>query len=293
MTRTRFLIFAVPVFLLGTALPVRALDWPVQKRIIIGTFAQDRGNRFLDGLDIGGGQQDVCAILPGELVFRYEENEDYTSMPRGLGSFIVLQHDGKIETIAGTLKKGSLGPVKTKYSAGDVLGASGDTGYSDGTHLHFSLYDEETASFLNPLSLLPQVASAQPPVIKRVLLSIADTTVALENGAQVPHGRAEVLAETYDVREDVKFLWPLGLYGVRMSLDGKEVSKIVFDSLSEADGRLGIGSGKLSFGGVYTNEGLLRCGAVELRAGTSRLILSVRDFAGNETTKEISFTVRE
>ncbi|HVP19171.1 MAG TPA: M23 family metallopeptidase [Spirochaetia bacterium] len=291
--RTAFLMFAVPVLLLAAALPVRALDWPVQKRIIIGTFGQDRGNRFLDGLDIGGGEQEVRAVLPGELAFRYDENEDYTSMPRGLGSFIVLQHDGRIETIAGTLKKGSLGPLKTKYAAGDVLGTSGDTGYSDGTHVHFSLYDEETASFLNPLSLLPQVASTQQPVIKRVLVSIGDTTVTLENGAKVPHGRAEVIAEAYDFRQDVKFLWPLGLYGVRMSLDGKEVSRILFDSLQEADGRLSLGSGKLPLGSVYTTEGLLRCGTVELRAGSSHLILSVRDYYGSETTKEFSFTVRE
>lgn len=291
--RTAFLVLGVPVLLFAAALPLRALDWPVQKRIITGTFAQDRGDRFFDGLDIGGGEQEVHAILPGELVFRYDENEDYTSVPRGLGSFIVLQHEGKIETIAGTMKKGSLGPLKTKYAAGDILGTSGDTGYSDGTHFHFSLYDEETASFLNPLSLLPPVASAQPPMIKRILVSIGDTTVALENGAKVPHGRAEVIAEAYDLRGDVKFLWPLGLYGVRMSLDGKEVSRILFDSLQEAEGRLSLGSGKLPLGGVYTNEGLLRCGTIELRAGNSHLILSVRDFDGNETTKEISFTVRE
>jgi Peptidase family M23 len=290
--RTLSLIFVL-VVLLAAALPVSALDWPVQKRTIIGTFAEDRSNRFFDGVDIGGGEQDVSAVLPGELVFRYDENEDYTSLPRGLGSFIVLHHEGKIETISSNLKKGSLGPPKTQYAAGDHVGTSGDSGYSDGIHLHFSLYDEETASFLNPLSLLPPVASVQPPVIRKVLISMGDSILPLEDGAKVPPGRAEIIAEAYDLREDVKFLWPMGPYGVRLIVDGKEVSRILFDSLQDINGRLCLGAGKRPLRSVYTADGLLRCGVVQLRAGSSHLILSVRDFNGAETTKEISITVRE
>ena len=280
-------------FLFTGALPVFALDWPVAKRIIAGTFGEDQGGRFFDGLDIGGGEQDVHAVLPGELVFRYEEKEDFSSLPRGLGSFVVLQHEGKIETISCNLKKDSLGPLRMKYAAGEQLGVSGDSGYSDGTHLHFSVYDEETASFINPLSLLPPVGDTQPPVIKKVILSVGDTLFPLENGAAVPAGRAVVLANAYDLRPDVKFFWPVAPYSVRLNIDGKELSRIVFDSLQAADGRMSLGSSKLTLADVYTGDALLKCGSVDLHAGTSHLILSVRDFVGNETTKEISFTVRE
>ncbi len=286
-------LLGIPALFLAAPLPVRGLDWPVAKKTVIGTFGEDRGGHFFDGLDIGGGPQDVHAVLPGDLVFRYDEGEDYTSVPRGLGSFVVLHHEGKIETISCNLKKGSLGPPRTAYASGETVGLSGDTGYSDSIHMHFSLYDEETASFLNPLSLLPPVADTQPPVIKRVFLSVGDTLIALENGAKVPPGQAEIFAEAYDLRQDVRFHWPLGLYGTRLDLDGKEVSRIVFDSLQVAGGRLSLGGARLTLRGVYTSEGLLKCGTVEMRAGTSHLILAVRDFAGNETTKEISFTVRE
>ncbi len=284
---------ALLALLLGGALPVSGLDWPVDRKVIIGTFGEDKGSNFFDGLDLGGGQQEVHAVLPGELVFRHDEEEDYSSLPRGLGSFVVLHHEGKIETISGNLKKGSLGPVRTAYAAGETVGLSGDTGSSDGVHLHFSLYDEETASFLNPLSLLPPVADTQLPVIKRVLLSAGDTLTPLDNGATVPAGKAQIIAQAYDLRQDVRFLWPLGLYGIRLELDGKEATRMVFDSLQVVDGQLVLGGTRLGHGTIYTANGLLSCGTVELRAGTSRLILTVRDFAGNETTKEISFTVRE
>jgi Peptidase family M23 len=281
------------LFALAVTLPSAALDWPVDKKIIIGTFGEDHGGHFFDGLDVGGGPQAVRAVLPGELVFRYDEGEDYSSLPRGLGSFVVLHHEGKIETIFCNLKKGSLGPVQTRYAAGDPIGTSGDTGFSDGVHLHFSLYDEETASFVNPLSLLPPVADSQPPVIKQILVSENGAPAPLANGATVPAGQASILAQAYDLRQDVKFQWPLGLYGVRLDLDGKEVSRVVFDSLQVTGGHMVLGGAKLALPKVYTTDGMLVCGSVQLRPGNSHLILSVRDFAGNETTKEISFTVRE
>ncbi|HTP57822.1 MAG TPA: M23 family metallopeptidase [Spirochaetia bacterium] len=280
-------------FFLGVILPSVALDWPVDKKIVIGTFGEEQGGRYFDGIDVGGGQQPVRAVLPGELVFRYDEGDDYSSLPRGLGSFVVLHHEGKIETVTGNLKKGSLGPLKTSYAAGDPVGTSGDTGFSDGIHLHFSLFDEEAASFVNPLSLLPPVADAQPPVIKQVFLSENDTLIPLANGVTVPSGQALVMAQAYDLRQDVRFQWPLGLYGAHVDLDGKEVSRLVFDSLQVVDGRAVLGGARLALAKVYAPDGMLVCGSVQLRPGSSHLIISVRDFAGNETTKEISFAIRE
>jgi hypothetical protein len=58
--------------LVAAGTPLFGLDWPVAARIITGTFGEDRGDHFQDGIDIGGGNQDVHAVLPGELVFRYD-----------------------------------------------------------------------------------------------------------------------------------------------------------------------------------------------------------------------------
>jgi len=130
-------------------------------------------------------------------------------------------------------------------------------------------------------------------VIKQVYVFANNTLIPLINGAAVPAGSALVIADAYDLRQDVRFLWPLGLYSARLDLDGKELTRIVFDSLQVVDGRLSLGQAKLPLGNVYTADGRLVCAAVQLRPGNSHLILSVRNFTGNETTKEISFTVRE
>ena len=56
---------AASIIFLATSIPVAALDWPVDKKVVIGTFGENQGGHFFDGLDIGGGQQEVHAVLPG------------------------------------------------------------------------------------------------------------------------------------------------------------------------------------------------------------------------------------
>jgi hypothetical protein len=274
-------------------LPLFSLDWPVKDRVLTGTFGEDRDDHFHLGIDVGGGEQDVRPVLDGELLFRYDDGESYTSLPRGVGSFVVLHHSQDILSFYCHLAKGSLGPLRTAYSPSDRIGTIGDSGRAEGKHLHFGVYDEETGSYINPLAFLPSLPDAQPPVIKRVLLSVGDQVQPLESGVTVRPGHGEILVEAYDLREDVKFHWPLAPYSVRFSLDGKEVARILFDSLQAIEGRMVVGATGLTRENVYRGEGLMRCGAVELRAGASRLHVAVRDFAGNETVRDIPFTIAE
>jgi hypothetical protein len=232
-------------------------------------------------------------VLPGDLVFRYDEGEDYTSLPRGVGSFVAFHHSGDLLSIYCHLARGSLGPVRAGDTAADRIGIIGDTGHADGRHLHFVVFDEETSTFVNPLSFLPRVPDRQPPVIRQVLLALGDQTLALENGARAPPGAAKVLVEAYDLREDVRFHWPTAPYSLRLVLDGRELAKIVFDSLQVREGRMVLGGTGLTVEDLYSPGAMVQFGAVELRGGESRLLVEVRDFAGNEAAREINFTVKE
>jgi hypothetical protein len=284
---------AAVLLFLGAAAAAFPLDWPVAKKVVTGSFGESRGDHFHSGIDIGGGEQEVHPILDGEVVFRYEENADYTTVPRGVGSFVVLQHPDNILSVYCHLKSGSMGAQRKRLAAADRLGTAGDTGYSEGTHLHIAVYDRETGSFLNPLSLLPPLRDAQPPAIRRIFLKLGDTTVPVASGVTVPPGQGEVIAEVYDPREDVRFLWAMAPYAVSLSLNGKEVSKIVFDSFQVKEGKTVIGGTRLGVRDLYASDKLVRCGSVELRGGESHLMLAVRDFAGNETVKEAFFTIKE
>ncbi len=155
------------------------------------------------------------------------------------------------------------------------------------------MLDSETSSFVNPLALLPPLADRQAPVIRRVSLAVGDGHSPLEQGGEAVPGRAEVLAELFDPRADVSFLWPMAPHSVRLSLDGRELSRYSFDALQVTDGKTVLRGTRLTAADVYTDEGLMRLGMADLRAGASRLLLTARDFAGNETARDIVFTVRE
>jgi hypothetical protein len=281
------------LLLVACTLPLAALDWPVNQKIVTGNFGENRIDHFQAGIDIGGGEQEVRSILDGELIFRYEEDADYSSLPRGVGSFAALRHPADIISLYCHLKKDSFPRERTLFKGGDRLGIVGDTGYSDGKRLNLEIFDVETASYINPLSILPPLADRQRPVIRGISLEIGQTVVQMKNGVLLPSGKGEFRAELYDPREDVRFLRPMAPYSVSIALNGKELSKIVFDSLQVKNGRMVVVGPALGVNDVYTPDGLVRCGTVELRGGESHLLLSVSDFAGNRTEKEIFFTVAQ
>ena len=149
---------ALAVLALCAAAAAGALEWPVERPIVTGTFGEYRGDHFHLGLDIGGGEQVVHPVLAGELVFRYEENADYSSLPRGVGSYAVIRHPDDVLSVYCHLRRDLERPARTVYTVRDAVGVIGDTGYSAGKHLHFMVFDVQAGSFVNPLSLLPPVA---------------------------------------------------------------------------------------------------------------------------------------
>jgi hypothetical protein len=115
----------------------------------------------------------------------------------------------------------------------------------------------------------------------------------MSGSVAVPAGRGEILAEAYDPREDVRYLWPMAPFGIRLALNGKEVSRLQFDSLAVREGKMVDCSTSLGVGDVYGEARFVRFGIVELRSGESHLLVSARDVAGNETAKEVFFKVSE
>jgi hypothetical protein len=301
VTRERF--WAPALILVAVALPGFPLGWPVQNAVVTGTFGEDRGDHFHAGIDVGGGAQEVHPVLPGELVFRYDEGTDYSSVPRGTGSLVILRHAQDILTEYAHLAPGSLGPSRVILQAGDPIGITGDSGRADGIHLHFSVFDGESGAALNPLGFLPPVPDRQPPVIRRVILAAGDQRWALGSGVELPAGRGEqmrgvprrvdVLAEIFDLREDVRFSWRLAPWRVSLFLDGVEAARVQFESLQVTGGKAVLAGSARSRADLYTLDGLLRCGAVDLRAGFSRMRLVAQDIAGNEAFVEAGFTVNE
>lgn len=165
---------------------IKAVDIDIPSRIYSyskvmtsGTWTQDYGYNSHTGVDIGGGSQSVYAFTSGTAYYRYDkfqhpDDNNYYLISYGnyvqqspslgtttyahLGSFangfsastlpskqISKSHDiYKNNTSRYTLV--NVGNVNV--SAGALLGSSGSTGNSDGTHLHFEISGKDPFKYI-------------------------------------------------------------------------------------------------------------------------------------------------
>jgi hypothetical protein len=289
------------VFLLGAAgaCLLLAFDWPLDQIVLTSTFGEHRGDHFHGGIDLGGGEQPIYPISPGELVYYYREGEDYTSLPTGLGNFLVLQHQGAVRSLYAHLAGGSLDPSRRFYDRSRALGTVGSSGYSSGKHLHLTIIDTEMGTVINPLLLLPPLTDTQAPEIKELYLEIGQERIRLEDGMSLNRSEGRLFATVYDLREDVSFLWKLAPYKVFLSQDGREISAFTFDSLyslppgAEESENLVLMNTEMDFSDVYDSPWSLSLGTINLVPGETTLTVFAADFAGNESFKEYTLTVLE
>jgi hypothetical protein len=101
---------------------------------------------FHGGLDIAAPEgTEVLASRAGIV-----HNTGWNSI---LGNFIILSHDGGIETVYGHLQR-YIVPKGTRVGSGDVIGYVGSTGLSTGPHLHFEIVSN--GENRDPLLFLPR-----------------------------------------------------------------------------------------------------------------------------------------
>jgi murein DD-endopeptidase MepM/ murein hydrolase activator NlpD len=145
------------VFIPGARLPAAALRqvfgdmviWPV-KGIISSWFGYRpdpfTGVRsFHGGLDLAIPQgTPVKAAMDGRIA-----DVGYNQM---FGNYVIINHDRGLQTLYGHLSRQEV-HVGQAIAQGQILGLSGNTGYSTAPHLHFGVYRGGVS--VNPLKYLP------------------------------------------------------------------------------------------------------------------------------------------
>lgn len=155
-----------------------ALLWPVNNTMtqtygcIVSSFARNsypacnegKGNGgFHNGIDIDLETGDAVRAVRDGTVSGVANMGKYA-----YGKWITIKHDNGLTTLYGHLSAQSV-TVGQKVKTGDIIGYGGSTGYSTGSHLHFTVYATNTFSIganrygystplggpLNPLSYLP------------------------------------------------------------------------------------------------------------------------------------------
>jgi len=124
--------------------------YPVQGRYITSNYGMRKDPisgklAFHTGIDLRANTgTTVMAALDGT-VSVVDENWLY-------GKYIILSHDNGYKTLYGHLNSFSV-KQGDKVARGKKIGEAGNTGYSTGAHLHFTIYDKNN-KLVNPLELL-------------------------------------------------------------------------------------------------------------------------------------------
>jgi hypothetical protein len=282
------------LLVLNTVL-VYSLQWPVENLDISSTFGEKMGDYYLSGIDIVGGEQDVVSVSEGRVVYYHEEESPVSDLPSGLGSFIVIEHERSLKTTYAHLKKGSVIKNRQNVNRGEKIGVIGDTGASSGKLLHFEVVDGELNQIVNPLKLLSERNDKSKPVIKNIYLKLADSDKKILSGRRqkVKTGNYSLIAQVYDICETSDYFSPTAPYSISVYLNGEEVIEVLYDSFVIENGKMVMSSNSLSADEYYISEDdwTVNIGEINLIPGTIRLELSVKDFAGNETTRYRLLTV--
>ncbi len=292
-----------------------------------GNFGELRGNHFHTGVDLktGGVEGHVVLAATDGWVSRVKMS------PWGYGNAIYLEGPDGITTVYAHLQRFSpqvqswavsrtyegrtLGldasPPRSaglKFSAGDTLGWSGNSGGSGGPHLHFEVRDTRTQHPLNPLDGWLDKEDTRPPQVPALWLEgnggLRKITFPLTDTVEVPL-RVRFSAEAYDLLDGAG-----NVCGVR-NLDaflrnesGEEVAAFGFE-LAELDFSVNKDMNAHTLFPVWQSErdqvhrlhrlpsnrldiyrGKGADGWVDLKEGELRsLTLVARDAAGNETRR--------
>ena len=131
------------IFSLTLFYTLHGFDWPLQKQVLVSSFCEDNWEGFSVGIHLSGKDEPVFPVAPGEIIFSHETGEDYFSLPYGLGSFLVLWHEGGIQSAYCQLKTGSLIRDNSKCERDKSIGIVGDTGATIGGNLHLVIFNIE------------------------------------------------------------------------------------------------------------------------------------------------------
>ena len=283
-----------------------AFEWPLAEPQILRGFAERQADHLLSGIVLLSQSPQVRPIAQGELIFQYRQDSDYSSLPRGVGDFLVLEHSGNMRSLYGHLRSEEMPALPEEprqgrdafhYELNQVMGLTGATGAATGQQLFLSIMDTEASSMLNPLLVLPPLADTQLPAIRAVSLINGQTEVSLTPGLRVPAGRYDVAVDAHDLRGGVAFAAPFAPYRIELFLNGVQQSRITFDGLATRQGQRVLTSHGASGTGVPLERlyagALIVAGNANLAAGEVRVLVLVADYAGNEATMSRSLGVLE
>lgn len=176
------------------------LEIPMQ---LSGNFGELRPNHFHAGFDFKTNQREGLNV--------HASGDGYVSRIKistaGYGKAIYITHPNGFTTVYGHLQK-AIGPIQDKIielqylgksyeieaffkpnelpvKKGQIIAISGNTGGSEGPHLHFEFRDNKTEKIINPLFFGFDLKDTKKPIVSSLLVYPIDAN-SIANESKIP-----------------------------------------------------------------------------------------------------------
>lgn len=282
-------------WLAGTAVAAAAAAFtpPVPVMRVTSFFGESRHDHFHNGVDFAGDGLPVRAVLPGTVLFWRDEANEPWAQPLGYGNYIILLHGDRYRSHYYHLAPGSLPQGLVAVAEGHIIGKTGNSGHSAGPHLHFTLVDLQERKIVNPLAFLPEFVDSLSPVIGGVYIS-------RQPKPSYGSARLEPLSPTTPLTQG-RNVWLFvqawdrvqtsalraGVHRLEVTLDGRPLRSLRFDSLDLVPPAGSLLGTRLSFFEVFGGPYLYRVGELTVPEHGAKLSVKVWDYHGNRAESEI------
>lgn len=277
----------IPFLLLFLAIVVHMhaidkLDEIVKGGKVTSTFGDYRLDHFHTGLDIAAKDSDIHSPADSEVIFY--NSDRYNSIKYGNGNFAVVEDlTGAIRISYSHLKDGSFNEEVVLYKKGDVIGKTGNSGHSTGSHLHLEIEDVKSGRLINPLKYLDVTDDIKPEIKDVYFITDGNELISLkERGVSKIKRGGKLFVRSSDRINNSNYL--LTPYKITVYVDGQEKQNLTFDYLLKKSNAFVAGEDK-KYSDVYTSNSFYNYHIMDYYSlpGLLGLKVVVEDIKGNKT----------
>ncbi len=269
-----------------------SISLPVKKAKLTSTFGESRNDHFHNGVDFGGGEQAVCAVEDGRIIFYSDREEFPFNNYYGSGNYIIIEHK-KTRSYYMHLKNKTVNKTNFEIKENSVIGRTSNTGHSFGVHLHFTLEKIQPIEILNPLLYFNEpIKDRIKPKIDKFMIKVDDSNpIIISKSYQIREGSEITLfIKTYDLIQNNNN--KMGVYKIICYLNNEKLTEYVFDKLIVKNNYYYLPP-NYSFHDIYYDKYIYTIGKFSLEEKKYSIKIVVEDLAGNKTQTERNLIIRK